>query len=106
MSDLWQTWASDQTVSGFLADADALVAEGAFPDRRAAFVAYAGYVLSELGPARRGPGPAGAGLSAEQLGDLLLAHTAAVKGVARRRRPTGRSHLGLPRPGARRRGTR
>jgi hypothetical protein len=76
MSDLWDTWVSDQTVDEFLADVDELIAEGAFPDRRAAFVAYTGYVLSE-------PEFAEDGLSAEKLGDLLLAHASAVEGRGR-----------------------
>jgi hypothetical protein len=84
MSDIWGTWVSDQTVDGFLADVDALVAEGTFPDRRAAFVAYAGYVLDELGRGRWGPDFAEDGLSAVKLGDRLLAHAAAVE---RRGRP-------------------
>jgi hypothetical protein len=79
MGDIWKTWASDQTVDEFLADADALVAEGTFPDRRAAFVAYAGYVLSELGLAHRDQDLAEDSLSAVELGDLLLAHAAAVE---------------------------
>jgi hypothetical protein len=79
MRDLWETWVSEQAVDEFLADADALIAEGAFPDRRAAFVAYAGYVLSELGLARWGPDFAEDGLSAVKLGELLLAHAAAVE---------------------------
>jgi hypothetical protein len=97
MRDLWETWASDQTVDEFLADADALIAEGAFPDRRAAFVAYAGYVLSGPGRARWGPGFAEDGLSAVELGELLLAHAAAVE---RRGRP---ARAGRVRPRARRR---
>jgi hypothetical protein len=72
MSDLWETWVSDQTVDEFLADADDLIAEGAFPDRRAAFLAYAGYVFSGLEFAEDG-------LSAAKLGDLLLAHASAVE---------------------------
>jgi hypothetical protein len=72
MSDLWDTWVSDQTVDEFLADVDDLIAEGAFPDRRAAFVAYAGYVCS-------GQEFAEDGLSAAKLGDLLLAHASAVE---------------------------
>jgi hypothetical protein len=72
MSDLWDTWVSDQTVDEFLADVDGLIADGVFPDRRAAFVAYAGYVFSGLESAKDG-------LSAEKLGDLLLAHALAVE---------------------------
>ena len=99
MGDIWKTWASDQAVEEFLADADALVAEGTFPDRRAAFVAYAGYVLCELGRAHGGPGFAEDGLSAVKLGDLLLAHAAAVErrgGPAPARRPRCRP-TALPR---------
>jgi hypothetical protein len=95
MRDLWETWVSDQAVDEFLADADALVAEGAFPDRRAAFVAYAGYVLSELGLARWGLDFAEDGLSAVKLGELLLAHATAAE---RRRRP---ARTGRARPPAR-----
>jgi hypothetical protein len=84
MSDIWETWVSDQAVDEFLADADALVAEGTFPDRRAAFVAYAGYVLHEQGRVRRGPDLSEGGLSAVKLGELLLAHAAAAE---RRGRP-------------------
>ena len=83
MSDIWETWVSDQAVDEFLADADDLIADRAFPDRRAAFAAYAGYVFSELGPARGDPEFAEDGLSAAKLGDLLLAHAAAVEGQGR-----------------------
>jgi hypothetical protein len=83
MRDIWETWASDQTVDAFLADADALIAEGAFPDRREAFVAYAGYILSGLEFSEDG-------LSAAKLGDLLLAHASAVEG-------RGRNGRGRPR---------
>jgi len=76
MSDLWDTWVSDQTVDAFLADVDELIAEGAFPDRRAAFVAYAGYLFSEREFAEDG-------LSAAKLGDLHLAHASAVEGRGR-----------------------
>jgi hypothetical protein len=93
MRDIWETWVSDQTVDDFLADVDALVAEGAFPDRRAAFVAYAGYVLPEVGPARRGPDLAEDGLSAVKLGELLLAHAAAAE---RRNRPARPGRARLP----------
>jgi hypothetical protein len=95
MRDIWETWVSDQTVDDFLADADALIAEGAFPDRRAAFVAYAGYVLPEPGSVRRGPDLAEDDLSAVELGELLLAHAAAAErrgrpARARRARPPAR----------------
>jgi hypothetical protein len=72
MTDLWETWVSDQTVDEFLADVDELIAGGVFPDRRTAFVAYAGYVFS-------GQEFAKGGLSAEELGDLLLAYASAVE---------------------------
>jgi hypothetical protein len=84
MRDLWETWVSDQTVDEFLADADDLIADKAFPDRRAAFAAYAGYVFSELGLAGGDPEFAGDGLGAAKLGDLLLAHAAAVEGRGRK----------------------
>jgi hypothetical protein len=89
MSNIWETWASDQAVDAFLADVDALVAEGAFPDRRAAFVAYAFHVLSQLGRARWGPDFAEDGLSAVQLGDRLLAHAEAAERRGRARRRQG-----------------
>jgi hypothetical protein len=87
MSGLWQTWVSEQAVDEFLADVDELIAAGAFPDRRAAFLAYAGYVFSELGLARWGPDLAEDGLSAAELADRLLAHASAVE----RRGRNGRS---------------
>jgi hypothetical protein len=38
MADIWESWVSDQSVDEFLADVDAAVADGAFADRRTAFV--------------------------------------------------------------------
>jgi hypothetical protein len=89
VGNLWETWASDQAVDELVADADALVAEGTFPDRRAAFVAYAFEVLSELGLARWGRDFAEDGLGAVQLGERLLAHAAAVERRGRLRRQQG-----------------
>jgi hypothetical protein len=97
MRDIWETWVSDQTVDDFLADVDALVAEGTFPDRRAAFVAYAGYVLPELGRAPAGPDLAEDSLSAVKLAELLLTHAAAAERrgrPARRRKVAGAGRCG------------
>jgi hypothetical protein len=80
MRDIWETWVSDQAIDDFLADA--LVAEEALPDRRAAFVADAGYLLPDRG--RAGPDHAEGGLSAVKQGELLLAHATAAD---RRGRP-------------------
>jgi hypothetical protein len=93
MRDIWETWVSDQTVDEFLADVDALVAEGTFPDRRAAFVAYAGYVLPDRGLAHWDPDFAEDGLSAVKLGELLLAHATAAE---RRGRPARAGRARLP----------
>jgi len=84
MADIWESWVSDQSVGEFLADVDAAVAEGIFPDRKAAFVAYANSVLAELAWARWSPPARDDGLSAGKLADLLLTHALAAEGRARR----------------------
>jgi hypothetical protein len=85
MSNVWQSWVSDQSVEEFLNEVDAAITEGTFPNRRAAFLEYATCVLMELASTRWGPPPADDGLSAGKLADLLLTHALAVEERTRRR---------------------
>jgi hypothetical protein len=84
MADIWESWVSDQSVDEFLREIDAAVADGAFPDRKAAFVEYANCVLAELASARWRPHARDDGFGAGQLAELLLAHALAKEGRARR----------------------
>ncbi len=74
MADVWERWVGGRSVAAFLREVDRAVAEGVFPDRRAAFVEYAECVLTWLTTSDLGPQLADPGIGAARLADLLLAY--------------------------------
>lgn len=84
MYDTWESWVSDKSVEEFLQEVDEAVAEGLFPDRRAAFVDYAESALAQLAFAHWGPSAPDDSISAEKLADQLFAFALEVEKRARR----------------------